>query len=575
MRVAARAVERRLNADTSDHVEPIAAVRVRGPARYAGRHAKTFESVLGPLTLERAYYHCELCEAGFCPRDPRLGCRASSLSPGVLRMVGRVGAMVSFEEGHELLHELAGVEVPTKQVERAAEALGREIAEDEQRVVEPPAADEPLAPTLYLGMDGTGVPVRKAELVDRAGKQPDGSAKTREVKLVTVWSAEGRDKEGTPVRDEGSISYSAAIESAAQQGHRRGRRASSRRASMREATRRGFDRAARRAVLGDGAQWIWNLADEHFPDAIQIVDRFHAKQHLSDVAKAIYGRRAATWPSSGRKRAPRRAGRRRHRRRPRRPTRAFAEGSTRPASASTTSRRNRERMRYAEFRAAGLCTSTGVVEAGCKIAIGTRCKRAGHALDRRRSRGAIRAGDDGAGDDATTVYFTAANTGKVSKVPLGGGSPVLLSTGGTPQGIAVDASRIYWADGAANTVRVMPVGGGAVSDLVTGADAGWVAVDEKRVYFMGSALRAVPIGGGAVETIAAGPYVPIAFTKDATSVYTGHSDSSGTIVKIPLDGSAPVTLVQLTDNKAYDVAVDETCVYYVGAKDGALAKVAK
>ncbi|MBK7581157.1 MAG: hypothetical protein IPI67_13195 [Myxococcales bacterium] len=177
--------------------------------------------------------------------------------------------------------------------------------------------------------------------------------------------------------------------------------------------------------------------------------------------------------------------------------------------------------------------------------------------------------------DATTVYFTAANTGKVSKVPLGGGSPVLLSTGGTPQGIAVDASRIYWADGAANTVRVMPVGGGAVSDLVTGADAGWVAVDEKRVYFMGSALRAVPIGGAAVETIAAGPYVPIAFTKDATSVYTGHSDSSGTIVKIPLDGSAPVTLVQLTDNKAYDVAVDETCVYYVGAKDGALAKVAK
>jgi hypothetical protein len=147
-------------------------------------------------------------------------------------MVGRVGAMVSLEEGHELL----------------AEALGREVAEDERRVVEPPAADEPLAPTLYLGMDGTGVPVRKEELVDCAGKQPDGSAKTREVKLVTVWSAEGRDKEGTPVRDEGSISYSAVIEG-----------------------------AARRAVLGDGAKWIWNIASEHFPDAIQIVDRFHAK----------------------------------------------------------------------------------------------------------------------------------------------------------------------------------------------------------------------------------------------------------------------------------------------------------
>ena len=86
--------------------------------------------------------------------------------------------MVSFEEGHELLAELAGVEVPTKHVERAAEALGREVAEDERRVVEPPATGEPVAPRLYLGMDGTGVPVRKEELVHRPGKQPDGSAKT-------------------------------------------------------------------------------------------------------------------------------------------------------------------------------------------------------------------------------------------------------------------------------------------------------------------------------------------------------------------------------------------------------------
>ena len=70
-------------------------------------------------------------------------------------------------------------------------------------MVEPPVPDQPVAPTLYLGMDGTGVPVRTEEVVDRAGKQPDGSAKTREVKLVTVWSAEGRDEEGTPVRDAG------------------------------------------------------------------------------------------------------------------------------------------------------------------------------------------------------------------------------------------------------------------------------------------------------------------------------------------------------------------------------------
>ena len=85
-----------------------------------GQACKNFESVLGPLRLERAYYHCELCEAGFC-RDRVLGLEGGSLSPGVLRMAGLVGAMVSFEEGHELLHELAGVDVPTKH----ARARGR------------------------------------------------------------------------------------------------------------------------------------------------------------------------------------------------------------------------------------------------------------------------------------------------------------------------------------------------------------------------------------------------------------------------------------------------------------------
>ena len=97
MRVAARAVERRLNADTTDDVGPTVPCTCGYAARYAGRRPKTFESALGALTLERAYYHCAPCAAGFCPRDRALGVEGSSLSPGVLRMVGRVGAMVSFE----------------------------------------------------------------------------------------------------------------------------------------------------------------------------------------------------------------------------------------------------------------------------------------------------------------------------------------------------------------------------------------------------------------------------------------------------------------------------------------------
>jgi hypothetical protein len=121
--------------------------------------------------------------------------------------------MVSFQEGSELLKELAGVVVDAKQVERTAEALGKEIAEDERCHMEP-SDTLPLPKTLYLGMDGTGIPLRAEELAGTTGKQPDGSAKTREVKLCTVWSAESLDEHGIPVRDQGSVTYSAALESA-------------------------------------------------------------------------------------------------------------------------------------------------------------------------------------------------------------------------------------------------------------------------------------------------------------------------------------------------------------------------
>jgi hypothetical protein len=255
-----------------------------GSAQYHGRHGKTFESVLGPLHLPRAYYHCEQCESGFCPRDRALGLESFSLTPGVLRMTASAAALLSFEEGSGLL-QLAGVDVSAKQVERAAEALGAEIAVDEHQQVEKMGE---VAPTMYLGMDGTGVPMRTQEVADRAGKQADGSAKTREAKLVTIWTAESRDEEGQPVRDPGSITYSAAIESAATLDTSPDLSDFAARV-QREASRRGFTEAQCPVVLGDGSAWIWNSAMELFPQATQILDRFHAKEHLSQVGKIIYG----------------------------------------------------------------------------------------------------------------------------------------------------------------------------------------------------------------------------------------------------------------------------------------------
>jgi hypothetical protein len=216
--------------------------------------------------------------------------------------------------------------------------------------------------------------MRSAELLDRKGKQPDGSSKTREVKLVTVWSAENRDEQGFAVRDPGSVTYSAAIESAAHRDLDQAPAQFARRVE-REAFRRGFDATGRQVVLGDGALWIWNLADQYFPNAIQIVDLFHAKQHLFDVAKAIFGATSDLAKHWGKQRRDELddgnlegvlAALRVH---------AGAIDDARKCVDYFT--RNGSRMRYPEFRAQGLCVSTGVVEAGCKLTVGTRCKRSG------------------------------------------------------------------------------------------------------------------------------------------------------------------------------------------------------
>jgi len=304
------------------------------------------------------------------PAGPGSGAGIVFADAGVLRMTGSAAALVSFEESSGLLHELAGVEVSAKQAERAGESLGAEIAVDEHQQVEEMGDG---APTMYLGMDGTGVPMRAQEVAGRAGKQADGSAKTREAKIVTIWTAESRDKEGKPVRDPGSVTYSAAIESAATPDTSPNLSDFAERV-LREAARRGFPEAPRQVVLGDGSTWIWNTATELFPQATQILDRFHAKEHLSKVGKAIYGEstEGKQWIQTRYDELD--EGR----------LKSLVEALHGHAGQYKEAREcvhyiwnNRRRMRYPKFHQQGFCTSTGVVEAGCKVVIGTRLKRAG------------------------------------------------------------------------------------------------------------------------------------------------------------------------------------------------------
>ena len=364
------AVSGALNADHGDHQGPHLACTCGGTARYTGRRTKTFTTALGDLTLERAWYHCAHCGHGFAPRDRALGMEDSSLSPAALRMVGLAASRVSFAGSSDLMRDLAGLAVSPKTVERHAEALGREIAADEACVIEPEPSQ---APTLYLGLDGTGVPARRTEVEGRQGKQADGSAKTREAKLAVVWSAD-TIRNGSPVRDPGSSTYNAAIESIATHDTDKEPAPFAQRI-LREAERRGFNDASRQVVIGDGALWIWRFSDECFPAAIEIVDIFHAKGHLFDVAKAVYGPGTDMAEQWARKRRE-----------------DLDEGRIDDVIAALKSHaerhqearknveyfsNNRSRMDYPKFRTMGLVVASGVVEGGCKNIVGARLKQGG------------------------------------------------------------------------------------------------------------------------------------------------------------------------------------------------------
>ena len=198
LRVGAGILEFMINSDMSD-CQPTRIHSDGTIMNYAGRREKTFVTVLGDITLKRAYY-TDRNGRGYFPRDEKLGLDKDCLSDGVKRMIGHTASVLSFKKSSLMIENLAALNVSSKQVERAAEDLGEEIIRKEKLVIED---GTPCSSTMYLGIDGTGCPVRKEETEGRKGKQPDGSAKTREVKLAVTFSADSRDKHNKPVRDEG------------------------------------------------------------------------------------------------------------------------------------------------------------------------------------------------------------------------------------------------------------------------------------------------------------------------------------------------------------------------------------
>ncbi len=342
---------------------------------HAGSRPKTITTVLGPVTLRRAWYHCAQCHRGFAPRDRQLGISGSWLSPGLAEMIALAGAEVSFARAAGLLAGLAGISMNAKQVERSAEASGAaaraaasaEAAAIRGRRIRPLPPPEPVPDMLYVEVDGTGVPVRASETEGRQGKDGDGTAGTREVKLARLFTVSGLDSKGRPVTDPGSSSYAFTFD---------GKDAF---AALVEAEylRRGGDHFRQVVALGDGAAWIWGMAAGLYPHATHIVDIYHAREHLHDLAAHL----AFITPDPQQWLADRLgeldagdipaiiAAARQYR----------LEG----VKAEDLDKKlayfqhNIHRMRYADFKTLGMFTGSGHIEAACKQIVCQRAKQSG------------------------------------------------------------------------------------------------------------------------------------------------------------------------------------------------------
>ena len=367
-------LEQLLGTDTG-YAGPVIDCGAGPQAGFVSYREKTFGTVLGPNRLSRAYYHCPDCHAGVIPRDDQLGMADVSVSPGLRAMVDRVGETVPFAKASKLLSELAGITFGAKRIERRSEADGGVLvaAADAEataalagQLVVLPVGDAPEK--LYVAMDGTGIPMVPGELVGRKGKGEDGKARTREVKLAVAFTQTDLDEDGYPVRDPGSSSYVATLEPVEHFGD----------LVAIEGRRRGSDHAGTVVILGDGSPWIWNLAATHFPAATHIVDLFHAREHVYDLAKLIVaqlGTRYRRWVED--RIGQLNSGDIEGLCETVRALELAIPASTAVEAALGYFETNAERMRYAAFRAAGHFVGSGTVESGCKAVIGQRLKLSG------------------------------------------------------------------------------------------------------------------------------------------------------------------------------------------------------
>lgn len=331
-----------------------------------GRQSLVVQGIFGSFTLLRRYYYHPGKNKGHHPADAALGLE-KGYTPALARLICLEGAdESSFEKGSRHLREVAGIEIDQRQIQRVVNRVGADADTWQKRESPPQPSD---ARVLYVSADATGVPMRPLELTGRKGKAADGIAKTRMVMLGCVFTQHQEDENGLPMRDHQSTTYLSGIESPSDFGI----------GLRREAIRRGLYDTKELVLLVDGATGLEKMGHDYFADAVQIVDLYHALEHLQIVMELLLGKANAQHLKR----------RRRHWKKlllanalERILQQARKEADVLGKEAEVEAAlgyfvKNRDRMRYGTFREKGYFIGSGVIEAGCRSVIGQRCKQSG------------------------------------------------------------------------------------------------------------------------------------------------------------------------------------------------------
>ncbi len=365
--------------------------------RLVGERPKHLLSLVGPVTFVRPYYQCldvpaadASCTHGEVPDDAVWGVKLQRTTSGVQREISYLCGRLTFEEAAETLCRQVPLGMSARQALTLMRPVGEALALAEDRQVnsvqaqqarsQPQEKQQPKEiERLYIELDGVLARMRRGSVpMEQEERHRQGDV-YREIKAGAVFRAERGPKRSELVPEvyvdtpaPGSMRYVA----------RRTAKGGFDWLLYHLAVEAGLEHAQQVVVLGDGAPWIWNLAAEHFPGAVQIVDLYHAKEHVWDVAHAVFGgatKASTAWATpacslleEGRMSELVSA------------IAALPPIPPEPGQARSIPERavdyfttNAERMRYPVFRAQGMHSGSGEASAACKTIVSTRAKRSG------------------------------------------------------------------------------------------------------------------------------------------------------------------------------------------------------